>query len=132
MRVDDYIIDSHRFGGPICFDEVVNKSIWCFAKESKDDNDYFYIYHDLTDDSMYTRISMNSSDYIYDDSMRKLTDDEKVWLVNILSTKVNCLDGEISNWEKMVNMYADECTAYGINISRDIVMPDYTKLSYQV
>lgn len=130
MRKDDNIIDTHSFGGVICYDEKINKAIWCFAKELENDDDYFYIYHGLTDDALYTRVSMNRPSYIggFEENMRKLTDNEKSWLINILSSQAKDFTYPVSNWERMLAMYKDECTAYGINISEDKAMPDYTRL----
>ena len=130
MRKDDNFIDTHSFGRPIYYDEKINKSIWCFAKELESDEDYFYIYHGLIVDSIYTRVSMDRPSYIneFEEDMRKLTDDEKSWLINILSSQAKDFKYPVSNWERMVAIYKDECTAYGINISEDKKMPDYTKL----
>lgn len=130
MRENDYIIDTHSFGRPIYYDEKMNKSIWCFAKECESDNDYFYIYHDLVDDSIYSRISMNSPNYITDNNegMRELSDNEKIWLIGILTSQDDNYSDKLTNWEKMTAIYKDECTAYGINISDNMPMPDYIKL----
>jgi len=130
MRENDNIIDTHSFGRPIYYDEKMNKSIWCFAKESYSDDDYFYIYHNLIDDSIYSRISINSSNYVTADNedMRKLDDNEKIWLIKVLTSQADNFNYKITNWEKMIAIYKDECTAYGIDISCNISMPDYTKL----
>ena len=99
MRKDDNFIDTHSFGRPIYYDEKINKSIWCFAKELESDEDYFYIYHGLIDDSIYTRVSMDRPSYIneFEEDMRKLTDDEKSWLINILSSQAKDFKYPVSN-----------------------------------
>ena len=128
MNKNDNIIDSHEFKIPIYFDHIKNKSIWCFAKEYDNDEDVFYIYHDIKDQSEYTRISMNSAMYVYDENMKYLSIDDIEWMIKILLSP--CIEVKDKNvWEYMIISYSFESAAYnGIILPQNKPMPDYTKL----
>lgn len=128
MRKDDYIIDTHEFKIPVYSDYIENKAIWCFAKENINDEDVFYIYHDIEKQSRYTRVSMNSSKYIYDENMMCLSKEDIRWLMDTLcSYHKEFRDKTV--WEYMISSYSFESAVYNsINISENKKMPDYTKL----